>query len=157
MCYHRCDDGKNVIAIRKKNEQEPGMKVERNRRETMLGPSESFTGHVYVDPIAIDGSGMSSAVVHFTPGSRTAWHSHTHSQILYILEGVGRVQREGGPVEEVRAGDTVYFEPKENHWHGAAPDRFMAHVAMLRLPEDGSAASWGDQVSDAEYNGQVQR
>jgi quercetin dioxygenase-like cupin family protein len=128
------------------------MKIERSDRATTKGPAEWFTGDVYVDPIAVDGSGLSAAVVHFTPGARTAWHTHPHGQTIFIIEGVGRVQRDGGEMEEVRPGDVVYFEPGENHWHGAAPHRFMTHIAMLRLSEDGISANWGIHVSDAEYS-----
>jgi quercetin dioxygenase-like cupin family protein len=68
-----------------------------------------------------------------------------------VVEGIGRAQRRGGPVEEIRPGDRVFFEPGEEHWHGAAPDRFMAHVAMLEVDEEGNNATWGEHVSDAEY------
>ncbi len=92
-----------------------------------------------------------SAVVHFTPGARTAWHTHPHGQTIFVTEGVGCCQREGGPIEVIRPGDRVFFEPGENHWHGAAPNRFMAHVAIQQLDETGSAVTWGRHVSDEEY------
>lgn len=127
------------------------MKIQRSARATAKGPSDWFTGNVYIDSIAVEGSGINGGVVHFSPGARTAWHTHEHGQTIFITEGVGRVQREGGPIEEVKAGDVVFFEPGENHWHGASPDRFMAHVAIVRLPEEGSGTAWGAQVTDAEY------
>lgn len=127
------------------------MKIERSSLSTTKGSSDWFTGNVYVDSIAMDGSGLSSGIVHFTPGARTAWHTHALGQTIHILEGVGRVQRQGGEIEEVRAGDTVFFEPDENHWHGAAPDRFIAHVAIVRNPASGAGTTWGDLVTDGEY------
>ena len=93
------------------------------------GPADWFTGAVYVDTVATptEPSRLGAASVHFTPGARTAWHTHPFGQNIYVLEGIGRCQREGGPVEEIRPGDRVFFEPGENHWHGAAPNRFMTH------------------------------
>ena len=90
--------------------------------------------------------------MHFTPGARTAWHTHPYGQTIYVVEGVGRAQRRGGPIEEIRPGDRVFFEPGEDHWHGAAPDRFMMHIAMLEVGDDGTPAVWGDHVTDEEYN-----
>jgi quercetin dioxygenase-like cupin family protein len=89
--------------------------------------------------------------VHFSPGARTAWHTHSNGQTIYVTEGLGLCQRRGGPVEVIRPGDRVFFEPGEDHWHGAAPDRFMTHLAMLEVDGEGASATWGDQVSDAEY------
>jgi quercetin dioxygenase-like cupin family protein len=98
------------------------------------------------------GSRLSANSVHFTPGARTAWHTHPNGQTIYVTEGIGRAQRRGGPVEEFRPGDRVFFEPGEEHWHGAAPDRFMTHLAMLDVDEAGNNATWGEHVSDAEYS-----
>jgi quercetin dioxygenase-like cupin family protein len=130
------------------------MKITRNDTATAAGPAEWFTGAVYIDAAATPSgqSRLSASIVHFTPGARTAWHTHPNGQSLYVLEGVGRVQREGGTVEAIRAGDRVFFEPGENHWHGAAPDRFMTHLAMLDVDAEGNTASWGDHVTDAEYS-----
>ena len=89
--------------------------------------------------------------VHFTPGARTAWHTHPHGQTIYVIEGVGLAQRRGGPIEVIRPGDRVFFEPDEEHWHGASAARFMAHVAMLQADDAGNNASWGDHVTDEEY------
>lgn len=129
------------------------MHITRSSLPTTTGPAGWFTGAVYVDPIATpdEDSRVSASIVHFTPGARTAWHTHPHGQTIFVLEGVGRVQRRGGPVEEIRPGDRVFFEPGEDHWHGAAPDRFMTHVAMLDVDEHGTSAVWGEHVTAAEY------
>jgi quercetin dioxygenase-like cupin family protein len=129
------------------------MQITRATNETGKGPEDWFTGSVYIDAIAAagDASSVGAAVVHFTPGARTAWHTHPHGQTIWVSEGVGLCQREGGPVEVIRAGDSVFFEPGENHWHGAAPKRFMAHVAIQQADESGSPVSWGEHVSDEEY------
>ena len=81
--------------------------------------------------------------MHFTPGARTAWHTHPHGQTIFVTEGVGLCQREGGPIEVIRPGDRVFFEPGENHWHGAAPNRFMVHIAMQQNDESGSSGHLG--------------
>jgi quercetin dioxygenase-like cupin family protein len=94
---------------------------------------------------------LAAVYVHFTPGARTAWHTHPRGQTLFVTEGVGLCQRQGGPVEVIRPGDRVFFEPGENHWHGAAPDRFMAHIAMHQNDDTGNFATWGGQVTDEEY------
>jgi quercetin dioxygenase-like cupin family protein len=130
------------------------MKITRSSITTGKGPAESFTGDVYIDTIAepADPYRLAAANVHFTPGARTAWHTHPLGQTIFVTEGVGRCQREGGPVEEIRPGDRVFFEPGENHWHGAAPDRFMLHVAMQQVDDQGSAVAWGEHVSDEDYD-----
>jgi quercetin dioxygenase-like cupin family protein len=129
------------------------MQITRNTLESAQGPSEWFTGVVYLDPVAApsDGSHVSASSVHFTPGARTAWHTHPNGQTIWVIEGVGLCQRRGGPIEVIRPGDRVFFEPGEEHWHGAAPDRFMIHLAMLEVGDDGSPATWGDHVTDDEY------
>lgn len=129
------------------------MHITRSATETMQGPTEWFTGTVSVDAVAAPeaGSRISASSVHFTPGARTAWHTHPNGQTIFVTEGVGRCQRRGGSVEEIRPGDRVFFEPGEEHWHGAAPDRFMTHIAMLEVGDDGSSAEWGDHVTDEEY------
>ena len=108
---------------------------------------------MFIDAIAAptEESRLGAASVHFTPGARTAWHTHPNGQTIWVTEGVGLCQREGGPVEVIRPGDRVFFEPGENHWHGAAPTRFMTHIAMLEVDDEGTPATWGDHVSDAEY------
>ncbi len=131
-----------------------GMKVNRNSDDTAAGPSEWFTGAVYIDPVATpsQGSRLSASTVHFTPGARTACHTHPHGQTIVVTDGLGRAQHRGGQVEEIRPGDRAFFEPSEDHWHGAAPDRFMTHLAMLDVDEHGTSATWGEHVTDAEYN-----
>ena len=130
------------------------MQITRNSVETGRGPSDWFTGDVYIDPVATPSgaSRLSASSVHFTPGARTAWHTHPNGQTIYVLEGVGRAQRRGGPIELIRPGDRVFFDPGEEHWHGAAPDRFMTHLAMLDVDGEGKSAEWGDHVTDDEYN-----
>ena len=129
------------------------MQITRAADPTRKGPSEWFTGDVYLDTIAApsDGSPLGAAVVHFTPGARTAWHTHPHGQTIWVSEGVGVCQREGGSVEIIRAGDSVFFEPGENHWHGAAPTRYMTHVAMQQADGSGNPVEWGRHVDDDEY------
>lgn len=121
--------------------------------ETTTGPSDWFTGAVYIDAVAAPapGSRVQANSVHFTPGARTAWHTHPHGQTIFVTEGVGLAQRRGGPVEVIRGGDRVFFEPGEDHWHGASPERFMTHLAIMQLDDDGNAATWGAHVSDEEY------
>jgi quercetin dioxygenase-like cupin family protein len=129
------------------------MQITRSAVETRPGPSEWFTGDVYLDPVATPSgsSRLSASSVHFTPGARTAWHTHPNGQTIYVTEGVGLCQRRGGAIEVIRPGDRVFFEPGEEHWHGAAPDRFMTHLAMLDVDEAGNPATWGDHVADEEY------
>jgi len=129
------------------------MQITRNSINTTAGPSEWFSGAVYVDTVATPtgASRLSASSVHFTPGARTAWHTHPNGQTIFVTEGVGLAQRSGGPIEVIRPGDRVFFEPGENHWHGAAPTRFMTHIAMLDVDDKGNNATWGDHVSDVEY------
>jgi quercetin dioxygenase-like cupin family protein len=129
------------------------MDIYRNgSRPTRRGPADYFTGTVWLDPIvnAPAPARVAAARVSFEPGARTAWHTHPLGQTLYVVSGVGRVQKEGEPVREIRAGDTVWIPPGEKHWHGAAPDHGMTHVAMQEAV-DGSAVEWLEQVSDADY------
>jgi quercetin dioxygenase-like cupin family protein len=129
------------------------MQITRNSLETTGGPSEWFTGTVYLDPVAVpaEPSRVAAFSVHFTPGARTAWHTHPNGQTIYVTEGVGRCQRRGGPIEEIRPGDRVFFEADEQHWHGAAPDRFMTHLAMQQVDDRGTAVTWGEHVTDEQY------
>jgi quercetin dioxygenase-like cupin family protein len=129
------------------------MQITKNGIETAAGPSDWFTGTVYVDAVAIPSgaSRLSASSVHFMPAARTAWHTHPNGQTIYVLEGVGLAQRRGGSVEVIRPGDRVFFEPGEEHWHGAAPNRFMTHLAMLQVDEEGNSATWGAHVTDQEY------
>ena len=129
------------------------MEITRSTVETNTGPDEWFSGAVYLDPIATPSgpSLLSATSVHFTPGARTAWHTHPHGQTIYVVEGVGLAQRRGEPIEAIRPGDRVFFEPGEEHWHGASATRFMTHIAMLQVDDAGNSASWGDHVTDEEY------
>jgi quercetin dioxygenase-like cupin family protein len=129
------------------------MQITRNNIETAVGPSGWFTGVVYIDTIAMPSgaSRLSASSVHFTPGARTAWHTHPNGQTIYVTEDVGLCQRRGGPIEVIRPGDRVFFEPGEEHWHGAAPTRFMTHLALLQVDDEGNSATWGAHVTDDEY------
>jgi quercetin dioxygenase-like cupin family protein len=129
------------------------MQVIRNDVDTAPGPSEWFTGTVYLDPVATPSgsSRLSATSVHFAPSARTAWHTHPHGQTIYVTEGLGLAQRRGGAMEVIRPGDRVFFEPGEEHWHGATPSRFMTHLAMLQVDDEGGSATWGPHVTDEEY------
>jgi quercetin dioxygenase-like cupin family protein len=137
--------------------KESDMQITKNSLETTTGPSDWFTGSVYIDTVAAPAgpSRVQVGCVHFTPGARTAWHTHPYGQTIYVTEGIGRCQRRGGPVETIRPGDRVFFEPGEEHWHGAGPSRFMTHLAMQQVDEAGSLASWGEHVSDEEYGAEL--
>jgi quercetin dioxygenase-like cupin family protein len=130
------------------------MQITRNSLQTATGPGDWFTGAVYIDTVATasEPSRVQAASVHFTPGARTAWHTHPNGQTIFVIEGIGLCQRRGAPIEIIRPGDRVFFEPGENHWHGAAPDRFMTHIAMHQADEQGSVVTWGEHVTDEEYN-----
>ena len=129
------------------------MQITRNQGETRPGPSEWFSGTVFIDAVAApsEGSRLSASSVHFTPGAHTAWHTHPHGQTIWVTEGMGLCQRREGPVEVIRPGDRVFFEPGEDHWHGATPSRFMTHLAMHEVDDEGNAVTWGDHVTDEEY------
>ena len=130
------------------------MQITRSTIDTLKGPADWFTGDVYIDAVAAPAgsSTFAAALVHFTPAARTAWHTHPHGQAIFVTEGVGLCQREGGPIEVIRPGDRVFFEPGENHWHGATPNRFMAHIAMQQNDESGSPVTWGEHVTDEQYS-----
>jgi quercetin dioxygenase-like cupin family protein len=129
--------------------EEP-MQITRNSTPTMAGPTDWFTGIIFIDTVA-DAPPLGAHAVQFTPSARTAWHIHPHGQTIWITERIGRCQREGEPIEVNRPGDRVFFAPGENHWHGAAPRRFMTHIAMALADESGSPVTWGAHVSDEEY------
>jgi quercetin dioxygenase-like cupin family protein len=116
------------------------------------GPEDWFTGSVRIDPLfqAPEPARVAGASVTFEPGARTAWHTHPLGQTLIVTSGLGLAQRAGGPVEEIRPGDVVWFSPGEKHWHGASPTTAMTHTAIQeRL--DGTAVEWLEQVTDTEY------
>jgi len=129
------------------------MQITRNSLDSSAGPAEWFTGVVYLDTVAVPTppARAAAAAVHFAPGARTAWHSHPFGQTLFVTEGIGRCQCEAGPVQEIRPGDRIFFDAGENHWHGAAPGRFMTHIAIQEADESGSPVTWGRHVTDEEY------
>lgn len=116
------------------------------------GPADWFTGTVRIDPLfpVTEPARTAGNAVTFEPGARTAWHSHPLGQILIVTAGCGRVQREGGAVEEIRPGDVVWFEPGEKHWHGAAPTTAMTHIAVQEAL-NGKTVDWLEHVTDAQY------
>lgn len=117
------------------------------------GPEDWFTGAVRIDPVfqAEDPGRVAGASVTFEPGARTAWHTHPLGQTLLITSGLGRIQREGGPIKEVRPGDVVWFPAGEKHWHGASPETAMTHLAVQEQQDD-SAVDWLEHVSDEQYH-----
>jgi len=119
-------------------------------RPTRKGPAEWFTGSAWLDPVIEAPARVRAFVVSFEPGARTAWHTHPLGQTLHVLSGIGRVQAKGGPVREIRPGDTVWIPPGEKHWHGAAPEHGMVHLAFQEAL-DGKHVDWMEQVTDAEY------
>ncbi|MGU3293175.1 (R)-mandelonitrile lyase [Williamsia sp. M5A3_1d] len=123
---------------------------------TAKGPSDWFTGDVYIDAAAASPppSRVSASLVHFMPGARTHWHRHALSQTVFVTEGVGLCQRRGGPIEVIRPGDRVLFEADEIHWHGATADRLMVHLAINEADDDNDAVEWLDPVTDDEYGQQ---
>ena len=122
-------------------------------RPSGKGPEEYFTGTVRVDPLfeTADPARARGASVTFEPGARTAWHTHPLGQTLIVTSGLGRVQKRGGPVEEIRPGDVVWFEPNEKHWHGASPTVAMTHIAIQEAL-NGKVVDWMEKVSDEQYN-----
>lgn len=126
-----------------------------DKQPTAKGPAEWFTGDVYIDPIATrkpEPSRMMVSAVKFTPGARTAWHSHAVGQTLHITRGIALIGTRDGTVVVARPGDTVYASPGEEHWHGATPTDFMEHLAMFEGIADGADASWAEHVSQDEYD-----
>jgi quercetin dioxygenase-like cupin family protein len=123
-------------------------------RPSNKGPADWFTGTVRIDPL-FDAPGPARAAgasVTFEPGARTAWHTHPLGQTLIVVAGAGRVQRSGGPIEEITPGDVVWFAPGEKHWHGASPMTAMTHIA-IQEKHDGKVVDWMEHVSDDEYDG----
>jgi quercetin dioxygenase-like cupin family protein len=129
------------------------MEIKRNGSQpSAKGPADYFSGSVRIDspfqgttPARVGG-----AIVTFEPGARTAWHTHPLGQTLVVTSGRGRAQREGGPIEEIGSGDTVWFEPGERHWHGASPTTAMTHIAIAEAL-DGRVVEWMEKVSDEQY------
>lgn len=130
------------------------MQLTKNSIATTVGPSEWFTGAVYIDTVTTPSgqSRLQASSVHFTPSARTAWHNHPNGQSIYVTEGIGLAQGRGGAIEVIRPGDRVFFEAGEDHWHGATPTRFMTHLSLVEVDDDGTSATWGEHVTDEEYN-----
>ena len=133
------------------------MEIKRSGSEpSATGPADWFTGSVRIDPLfqAKEPARTAGALVTFEPGARTAWHTHPLGQTLIVTAGVGRAQRWGGPLEEIRPGDVVSFPPGEKHWHGASPTTAMTHIA-IQEQLGGKAVEWMEQVSDEQYRARV--
>ena len=128
--------------------------VRAGSRPSQKGPPDWFTGAVRIDPLfgaTVPARAAGNAVT-FEPGARTAWHTHPLGQVLIVTAGLGLAQRQGGPVEEIRPGDVVRFEPGEKHWHGASATIAMTHIAIQEAIE-GNAVQWMEKVGDDEYGG----
>lgn len=126
--------------------------IKNGAQPSSKGPEDWFTGSVRIDPLfgkkeATVGAG---ALVTFEPGARTAWHTHPAGQTLIVVSGLGWVQKEGGPVEEIRPGDVVYFEPDEKHWHGASSEKAMSHIAIQEAVH-AEVVTWLEKVTDEQY------
>ncbi|MDG6102954.1 cupin domain-containing protein [Dactylosporangium aurantiacum] len=129
------------------------MQVVRTPSQGRQAPQQCYSGVVWIDRdvTGLEPSRLQTFHAQFSPGTRTAWHRCRYGQVLTVLHGVGRVQRRGGPIHEVRAGDTVVVEAGEWHWHGAAPNTFMVVMSAHETGPDGTGTEWGEHVSDAEY------
>jgi len=128
--------------------------IRASARATKQAPAANFTGTVFQDEVVVGAkpSRMRASVVSFTPGARTAWHTHPVGQTLYCLSGVGRICFKGEKPQALHPGDTVQIPPDVLHWHGAAPDRLFAHLAMSENSDTGAGTSWQEHVTDAEYS-----
>jgi quercetin dioxygenase-like cupin family protein len=129
------------------------MEIKRSSSQSPTkAPAEYFTGTVRIDPLfeAPEPARIRGASVTFEPGARTAWHTHPLGQTLIVTSGLGWAQREGGPIEEIRPGDVVWFAPNEKHWHGATPTTAMMHIAIQEAL-DGKAVEWMEHVTDEQY------
>ena len=129
------------------------MKITSNSVATEEGSTDWFSGDVLIDVVAVPSgeSRLGASSVHFTPGARTPWHTHPLGQTIYVTDGIGLCQSRGGAATTIKPGDRVFFEPGEEHWHGACPDRFMTHLAMQQVDNDGNSIAGGQKVTDAEY------
>jgi quercetin dioxygenase-like cupin family protein len=129
------------------------MKIQRNGSQPSgKGPAEYFTGNVRLDPLfqARDPARAAGALVTFEPGARSNWHTHPLGQTLIVASGVGWTQCEGGPIEEIRAGDVIWCPPGHKHWHGATPTTAMSHIAVQEML-DGRSVDWLEKVTDEQY------
>ena len=125
------------------------------KQPTVKAPAETFTGEAWFDVIARgeEPSRIRVSIVRFAPGARNSWHAHAVGQTVHVTEGVGLIQARGEKVIEIHPGDTIHTPPGQWHWHGAAPDRFMTHLAMWEAPAEGPETEWGALVTDDEYPG----
>jgi quercetin dioxygenase-like cupin family protein len=142
-----------AFAAGTRKETKMDIDIKRNgSRPSQKGPEDWFTGTVRVDPLfqAPEPARAAGAYVTFEPGARTAWHTHPLGQTLIVTSGFGRVQREGGPIEEIEPGDVVWFPPGLKHWHGASPTTAMTHIA-IQESLDGKAVDWMEKVGDEQY------
>src|SRR3978361_1623658 len=132
------------------------MKNTKSGGQTAPGPADWFPGPVQIDGVRNpdDQSAIGCSHVRFSPDARTAWHHHPKGQTLYVTDGIGLGATRGGGVQEIRPGDVVYIEPGEEHWHGATPDRYMAHVAMQEADETGEAVTW---IDTAHHHGNTRQ
>ena len=128
------------------------MKITPPERAGRRAPADHFTGEVWMDPLhdAPEPARANALLVTFLPGGRTNWHTHPYGQVLYVVSGVGRAQSRGKPVQVIRPGDVIWFEPGEEHWHGAAPDTAMVHIAFQEAV-GGSPVTWLEEVSEDDY------
>ena len=120
--------------------------------ETRRGPEDWFTGDVWLETTSLPKPGAGLFRVLFEPGARTNWHTHPEGQFLYVVTGAGRAGTEGGPVEEIEAGDVVFFAPGERHWHGAGPNTFMVHIAITPAISTDGGTDWLEPVADEDYS-----
>lgn len=127
----------------------------RRKPPTTKAPAETFTGDAWLDVIVRgeEPSRVRVSMVRFAPGARNAWHAHALGQTVHITEGIGRMGTRGDPPIEVRSGDTIHTPPGEWHWHGAAPEHFMTHLAIWEAPAEGEETTWAEQVTDEDYAG----
>jgi len=147
--------GARKIDAARRTPNNPAMEIKRaGSQPSAKGPADWFTGTVRIDsPFkGTEPARVAGAIVTFEPGARTAWHTHPLGQTLIVTAGCGRVQRAGGPIEEIRPGDIVWFSPGEKHWHGAAPTTALTHIA-IQEQLDGKAVDWLEKVSDEQYKG----
>ncbi len=147
-CWRKIDAAKRTA-------NNPTMEIKRNGSQpSAAGPADWFTGMVRIDsPFkGNDPARVAGAIVTFEPGARTAWHTHPLGQTLIVTAGCGRAQRWGGPMEEIRPGDFIWFPPGEKHWHGASPTTALTHIA-IQEQLDGKAVDWLEKVSDEQYQG----
>jgi len=153
ICVHLCPSVLICVNLWLEIEEKINMEIKRiGSQPSNKGPADWFTGTVRIDPLfqASAPARVAGASVTFEPGARTAWHTHPLGQTLIVTAGCGRAQREGGPIEEIRPGDIVWFPPGEKHWHGAALTTAMTHIAIQEYL-DGKVVNWMEKVGDEQY------